>query len=132
MFVKQSIYYFDGVDTHPVEVEKQTKKCVYIILDNKTKRVKKASCYYQETEGGFIDVDKLDRLCRVNSNKIPDKFIIQNDIGTWQGIGIVRERKATCEDYKKYPQVVQREFIRWTDWCNEDEKGVDIDEIIGE
>jgi len=124
MFLNQSVYYNDGIDTYPVEIKKCSPKMVWIDLDGQIKRVKKTSCHYQETDGGFICVDKLDRLISCNSSKIPDYTIMKDSVVSWQGFSFIKERKATDEDYSIYPQTVDKRYIRWSNWTSEDEKGL--------
>jgi hypothetical protein len=112
MFLNQYVYYNDGVDTFPVQIKKCMPKTILVSCQDFTKRVKKTSCSYQQTDGGFIDVDKLDRLLKCNSKEVPKKWIMQDDLCNFDsGIGIIRERKATNKDYAIYPQVVMKKYI---------------------
>ena len=60
-------------------------------------------------ELGYIPIQwqELKRLCFCDSNKIPKAFIIGDQYSTWQGVGIVQERKATEEEYKTIPFIME-------------------------
>jgi hypothetical protein len=113
MFLNQYVYYNNGIDTIPVQIVKCSPKTLLVRDDENTvKRVKKTSCSYQDCGGGYIDVNRLERLLKSNSNDIPKKWIMQDDLCNFDsGIGIIRERKATANDYRIYPQVIMKEFL---------------------
>lgn len=119
MFMEQPIYYenADG-DSIPAVVKRVMPKTLLVEIsgETKTRRVKKSSCYYQETAGGYIDADRLERLMFTNSNDIPEPIIILGDVCRWSGIGLVHERAATAEDYRLYPQVIEKKYARWYEW----------------
>jgi hypothetical protein len=111
MFLNQCVYYNDGIDTYPVQIKKCMPKTVLVECPEFTKRVKKTSCKYQECDGGFIDFKELENLIQSNSNDIPKKWIMNDNVHSFDHMCSISSRKATNADYAIYPQVILNKYL---------------------